>query len=128
MFTTFPKQTLTYWTLQHYGNVFNGLAHFIKGGIFFWYGILTFGRWMGCCADWGWGWNRKPSPDVVGKWAARVPSAEMLESFVICMYGVTNVGLEHLANPGGEWAAIDLEHVSITLMFFGGGLVSCIRG
>lgn len=47
----------------------------------------------------------------------------MLESFVICMYGVTNVGLEHLANTDGEWAATDLEHISITLMFFGGGLV-----
>lgn len=34
--------------------VFSGLAHFIKGGLFFWYGILTLGRWAGCFADIGW--------------------------------------------------------------------------
>lgn len=34
--------------------VFSGLAHFIKGGVFFWYGILTLGRWAGCFADIGW--------------------------------------------------------------------------
>ena len=30
--------------------------------------------------------------------------------------------LEHLANWGGEWAAVDFEHVAITILFFGGGL------
>lgn len=30
--------------------IFSGLAHWIKGGIFFWYGILTLGRWTGCFA------------------------------------------------------------------------------
>jgi len=34
--------------------VFSGLAHFIKGGVFFWYGVLTLGRWAGCFADIGW--------------------------------------------------------------------------
>lgn len=34
-------------------NVFNGMAHFVKGGIFFWYGLLTLGRWLGCFADLG---------------------------------------------------------------------------
>jgi urea transporter len=34
--------------------VFSGLAHFIKGGVFFWYGILTLGRWAGCFANIGW--------------------------------------------------------------------------
>ena len=32
--------------------------------------------------------------------------------------------LEHLGGWGGPWTAHDLEHVSITIMFFGGGLVS----
>lgn len=35
-------------------NFFNGLAHFVKGGVFFWYGILTLGRWAGCFAAVGW--------------------------------------------------------------------------
>jgi len=34
--------------------VFSGLAHFIKGGVFFWYGVLTLGRWAGSFADIGW--------------------------------------------------------------------------
>jgi hypothetical protein len=39
---------------QRADKVFSGLAHFIKGGVFFWYGILTLGRWAGCFADRGW--------------------------------------------------------------------------
>lgn len=34
--------------------IFNGLAHWIKGGIFFWYGILTLGRWGGAFVEIGW--------------------------------------------------------------------------
>lgn len=102
--------------------MFNGLAHFIKGGIFFWYGVLTTGRWIGCFADFGWAWNIKPSRALVGKWRARVPTAEFTESFVIFLYGITNVFLEHLAGWGGAWAPEDLEHVSISILFLGGGL------
>ncbi|KKZ66180.1 hypothetical protein EMCG_08066 [[Emmonsia] crescens] len=103
-------------------DVFNGLAHFIKGGIFFWYGLLTLGRWMGCFADFGWAWNIKPSRALVGTWRARIPSGEFVESFVIFLYGASNVFLEHLAGWGNAWTAQDLEHVSISVMFFGGGL------
>lgn len=79
---------------------------------------------MGCFADLGWAWNVKPTRSEVGQWKASVPSAEFIESFVIWLYGSTNVFLEHLAAWGGEWTAQDLEHVSISIMFFGGGLVS----
>ncbi|KAF3490579.1 uncharacterized protein GIQ15_00096 [Arthroderma uncinatum] len=102
--------------------IFNGLAHFIKGGIFIWYGFLTLGRWVGCFADFGWAWNVKPSRALVGGWKSRVPTAEFTESFVIFLYGASNVFLEHLGGWGGPWTAHDLEHVSITIMFFGGGL------
>lgn len=95
--------------------VFSGLAHFIKGGVFFWYGILTLGRWAGCFADIGWAWNIKPSK-------SNKPSAEFVESLLIFFYGSTNVFLEHLAAWGNAWSAQDLEHISITIMFFGGGL------
>jgi len=80
---------------------------------------------MGCFADMGWAWNRKPSRNLVGK-IALMPSAEFVESAVICFYGLSNVFLERLANRDGKWAAIDLEHISITLIFFGGGLVSLL--
>ncbi|PYI11570.1 integral membrane protein [Aspergillus sclerotiicarbonarius CBS 121057] len=113
---------VTYGGLMRGSDVFNGLAHFIKGGIFFWYGILTLGRMLGCWADLGWAWNVKPSSAIVGKWKAKIPSGEFVESFVIFLYGITNVFLEHLAGWGGAWTATDLEHVSISIMFFGGGL------
>ncbi|KAM5443348.1 hypothetical protein MferCBS31731_001669 [Microsporum ferrugineum] len=102
--------------------IFNGLAHFIKGGIFMWYGFLTLGRWLGCFSDFGWAWNVKPSRAIVGGWKSRVPTAEFTESFVIFLYGASNMFLEHLGGWGGPWTAHDLEHVSITIMFFGGGL------
>lgn len=106
------------------GAVFNVLAHTVKGGIFFLYGFLTLGRWMGAFADFGWAWNVKPTKEVVGRRKAALPSAEFTESFVIWLYGCTNVFLEHLAAWGDAWTAQDLEHVSISVMFFGGGLVS----
>ncbi|KAI7230039.1 hypothetical protein KC330_g7154 [Hortaea werneckii] len=115
----------------------NGLAHMIKGGIFFWYGILTFGRWMGAFAAVGWAWNIRPSRSRqqqqqqgrhVGmvRWVEKVPSAEFVESFVIWLYGASNVFLEHLSGWGGEWTPRDLEHVSITLLFFGGGMLGMV--
>ena len=77
---------------------------------------------MGCFAELGWAWNIKPPLGVINARKARIPSAEFVESFVIFLYGSTNVFLEHLAAWGGAWTAQDLEHVSISVMFFGGGL------
>jgi hypothetical protein len=102
--------------------IFSGLAHFVKGGIFFWYGLLTLGRWMGAFVEYGWAWNIRPKHPLVSKWKSRIPSAEFTESFVIWLYGASNVFLEHLNNWGGEWSPQDFEHVSITILFFGGGL------
>jgi hypothetical protein len=81
---------------------------------------------MGAYADFGWAWNVKPGLDLVPKWKTRVPSAEFVESFVIALYGVTNVWLEHLAAWGSEWAPEDLEHISITILFFGGGVLGML--
>ncbi|KAL1587252.1 hypothetical protein WHR41_04353 [Cladosporium halotolerans] len=106
--------------------VFSGLAHYIKGGIFFWYGLLTLGRWMGAFAEFGWAWNIRPSQPLVARWKTMVPSAEFTESFVIWLYGASNVFLEHMNNWGGEWSPQDFEHVSITILFFGGGLLGMI--
>jgi hypothetical protein len=103
------------------------LAHFIKGGIFFWYGLVVLGRFMGCWADFGWAWNVKPPQEVVGKKSARVATAEFIESAAIFFYGSTNVFLEHLGGWGGAWSATDLEHLSIAVMFFGAGLVSTLQ-
>ncbi|KAL4742966.1 hypothetical protein BDV11DRAFT_216175 [Aspergillus similis] len=124
-FIAIATGAVTYAGIFQGGEIFNGLAHFIKGGIFFWYGIITLGRSIGAWADLGWAWNQKPPVRVVG-WKARVPSGEFVESLVIFLYGVTNVFLEHLAGWGQEWTARDLEHVSILIMFFGGGLAGML--
>ncbi|KAI4187124.1 MAG: hypothetical protein L6R41_003030 [Letrouitia leprolyta] len=113
---------ITYAGIFKGSNIFNGLAHSVKGGIFFWYGLLTLGRWMGCFAEYGWSWNVRPPAGMVSTRKAKMPSAEFVESFVIFLYGSTNVFLEHLAAWGDKWTAEDLEHVSISVMFLGGGL------
>ena len=79
---------------------------------------------MGCFVEYGWAWNVRPPVGVISSRKAAMPSAEFVESFVIFLYGATNVFLEHLTAWGGAWTARDLEHVSISIMFFGGGLVS----
>lgn len=58
-----------------------------------------------------------------GRWT---PSAEFVESALIFTYGATNIFLEHLGGWGGEWTFEDLEHISITVLFIGGGLVSSL--
>ncbi|KAJ5082906.1 hypothetical protein N7532_011949 [Penicillium argentinense] len=125
-FIAIATGAVTYGGIMRKREIFNGLAHFIKGGIFFWYGILTLGRYVGCWADLGWAWNRKPSASIVGSWKSKVPSGEFTESFVIFFYGITNVFLEHLSNWGQAWSATDLEHVSISILFFGGGLAGML--
>ena len=77
---------------------------------------------MGCFVEFGWAWNIRPPVGLVSSRKAALPSAEFVESFLIFLYGSSNVFLEHLAAWGQAWSAQDLEHVSITIMFFGGGL------
>jgi hypothetical protein len=48
----------------------------------------------------------------------------MIESSLIFIYGSTNIFLEHLSGWGKEWIPRDLEHLAITVLFIGGGLVS----
>lgn len=98
--------------------IFNGLAHWIKGGVFVWLGLFTLGRWAGSFGELGWAWNIRPKT-AGQKWR---PSAEFVESFLIFFYGSTNIFLEHLGGWGGEWTPTDMEHISITVLFIGGGM------
>ncbi|OTA65948.1 hypothetical protein K449DRAFT_431410 [Hypoxylon sp. EC38] len=102
--------------------IFSGLAHWIKGGIFFWYGILTLGRWSGSFGELGWAWNVRPKQGSQ-KWR---PTAEFVEGALIFTYGSTNIFLEHLGNAGKEFSPQDLEHISITVLFIGGGLLAML--
>ncbi|TDZ51563.1 putative membrane protein [Colletotrichum trifolii] len=109
---------VTYGRFFEGNEIYSGLAHWFKGGIFFWLGLLTLGRWTGSFGELGWAWNVRPQR-VDGKWR---PSAEFVESALIFVYGSTNIFLEHLGNWGGEYSAQDLEHISIAVLFIGGGL------
>jgi hypothetical protein len=119
-FTAFCTGFVTWGGIFRGSEVFSGLAHFVKGGIFFWIGILAIGRWAGAFADLGWGWNVMP-PNSTG-----VMSSEMVESALICLYGASNVWLEHLTAWGEAWSPMDYDHISITTLFFGGGLLGML--
>ena len=60
-YATFLAGIATYGGLFRGHEIFSGLAHWIKGSVFFWYGLLTLGRWAGCFADRGWAWNMLPA-------------------------------------------------------------------
>ena len=88
--------------------------------MFFWLGLFNLGRWAGSFAELGWAWNVRPKRPGQ-KWR---PTAEFVESALIFFYGSTNIFLEHLGRRNGDWLTQDLEHLSITVLFIGGGLVS----
>ncbi|KAI1080285.1 hypothetical protein F5B20DRAFT_107016 [Whalleya microplaca] len=113
---------ITYGRFFEGHGIFSGLAHWIKGGIFFWYGILTLGRWSGSFGELGWAWNVRPKTSSQ-KWR---PTAEFVEGALIFTYGSTNIFLEHLGNAGKEFSPQDLEHISITVLFIGGGLLAML--
>lgn len=108
---------LTNYTGMCRGSFVNSCAaHYIKGSIFFGYGLLTFARYLGAYADLGWAWNRHTGH-------RRGPSAEMVECSVIFVYGVTNTWLERLgAAPGSPYNVKQVQHISIAVMFWFAGL------
>jgi hypothetical protein len=98
-------------------NYLNGcLAHLIKGGIFWSYGLVSFARYLGAFAELGWAWNRAPS--------AGYPSAEFVESLVIFVYGVTNTWMERFgAHAGDPFTTKQIQHIGIAVMFWFAGLL-----
>ncbi|KAG7796338.1 hypothetical protein KL929_003529 [Ogataea haglerorum] len=115
-------------------HVFNLLAHFIKGGVFFTLGIISLARYCGAWTKLGWAWNKSyilPLEKRTSLLYRLQPknsmiTMEMVESSLILFYGCTNVFLEHLAAPGGPWTAKDLQHVSIAFLFIGAGLCGVV--
>ncbi|PVG02133.1 hypothetical protein CPB86DRAFT_780552 [Serendipita vermifera] len=109
-----------YWGFGRSQYINGILAHFIKGSIFWGYGILTFSRYLGAWSRWGWGWNTLFTSGSKSKpW-----SAAFVESLVIFTYGFTQQFMERFGkNPGDPYTAKDIEHISIAVMFWGGGLV-----
>ncbi|CAJ2508820.1 Uu.00g138460.m01.CDS01 [Anthostomella pinea] len=121
-YVTLCTGVITYARFFEGHEIFSGLAHWIKGGIFFWYGVLTLGRWSGSFAELGWAWNVRPKQSS-RKWR---PTAEFVEGALIFTYGATNIFLEHLGAADSSFSAQDLEHVSITVLFLGGGMLAML--
>ncbi|EJD54053.1 hypothetical protein AURDEDRAFT_110689 [Auricularia subglabra TFB-10046 SS5] len=95
------------------------MAHLIKGGIFWCYGLLSFARYLGAWRALGWAWNRRSS-----RAPAWTPSAEMVECTVIFVYGATNTWMERFAaKPGDPFTTKQVQHISIAVMFWFAGLV-----
>jgi len=96
------------------------LAHLIKGGIFWCYGLVTFARFLGSFADLGWSWNLAPRPDGNNS----IVSAEFVECLVIFVYGVTNTWMERFGvAPGSPYSTKEVQHIGIAVMFWFAGLV-----
>ncbi|KAG2146682.1 hypothetical protein DEU56DRAFT_785860 [Suillus clintonianus] len=92
------------------------LAHLIKGGIFWCYGLVTFARYLGSFSERGWAWNISPTGEHV--------SAEFVESLVIFLYGITNTWMERFGvHSGDPYTTKQVQHISIAVMFWFAGLV-----
>ncbi|KAI6164729.1 hypothetical protein EDD17DRAFT_1557674 [Pisolithus thermaeus] len=98
-------------------NYINGcLAHLIKGGIFWCYGLFSFARFLGSHSEMGWAWNISPIGNHI--------SAELVESTVIFLYGISNTWMERFgAHPGDPFTTKQVQHISIAVMFWFAGLV-----
>lgn len=111
--------------------VFNLLAHFIKGGVFFVYGMVSLARYCGAWSNKGWNWNARyltTHSNTKSTWWNRIQpdgliTMEWIELFLICFYGCTNIFLENLASTadGKGYSAKDLQHASIAFIYIGCG-------
>ncbi|KAF8450367.1 hypothetical protein L210DRAFT_843634 [Boletus edulis BED1] len=92
------------------------LAHLIKGGIFWCYGLFTFARFLGSHSEMGWAWNISPIGNTI--------SGEFVESTIIFLYGISNTWMERFgAKPGDPYTTKQVQHISIAVMFWFAGLV-----
>ena len=90
------------------------LAHLIKGGIFWCYGLVTFARFLGAFSELGWAWNRIPVSH-----RKNVPTAEFIESLVVFLYGVSNTWMERFgAKPGDPYTTRQVQHISIAVSYY----------
>lgn len=87
------------------------LAHLIKGGIFWCYGLITFARFLGSFSELGWAWNRIPVAH-----RKSIPTVEFVESLVIFLYGISNTWMERFgAKAGDPYTTRQLQHISIAV-------------
>lgn len=84
---------------------------------------MTFCRFLGAWAKYGWAWNPLPINPKTGQ-PKNFVSAEMVESAVIFTYGITNTWMERFgAHPGDPYTTKQIQHIGIAVMFWFAGLV-----
>ena len=87
------------------------LAHLIKGGLFWCYGLVIFARFLGSFSELGWAWNRIPVAH-----REHVPTAEFVESLVVFLYGISNTWMERFgAKAGDPYTTRQVQHISIAV-------------
>lgn len=124
-----PTGVATYGIYGLDGTMFNMLAHFIKGGVFFVLGMVSLARYSGAFSNKGWAWNHRfvtAKQNAASNWlrfqSSGLWTMEFVELALILFYGSTNIFMEHFAAAGGPWTAKDLQHASIAFIYIGCGL------
>jgi hypothetical protein len=107
LFTQTISGSVVYHGVCRSWEIFGCIAHLIKGGIFFFYGLVTFARYMGSFSGRGWAWNYVKGGSKY--------SFEMIECGLIFIYGITNTWMEHFGQDS-TWTHKDLEHASLAFM------------
>jgi hypothetical protein len=70
--------------------------------------LITFARFLGSFSEYGWSWNQAPT--------GQCPSAEMVESALVFLYGITNTWMERFgANHGDPYTTKQVQHISIAV-------------
>ncbi|KAL8279428.1 hypothetical protein RQP46_008240 [Phenoliferia psychrophenolica] len=100
---------------ERYGN--GCLAHTIKGSVFVWYGFITFARYIGAFASWGWAWNRRPDNK------RPIWTAEFVESLVIFIYGISQTWVEAMAGPINHHV---IQHTSVAILYWFAGALGMV--
>ncbi|RIA86830.1 hypothetical protein C1645_740552 [Glomus cerebriforme] len=103
----------------------NCLAHYVKGSIFFWFGLIAFVRYLGFFEDFGWEWNLLPISSFDKKNHKGNVSFSLLESIIIFLYGITNTFLEHNGKDK-SWNHRDMQHASLAFMWWWAGLLGIL--
>lgn len=98
----------------------NCLAHYVKGSIFFWFGLIAFIRYLGFFEKFGWEWNFLPISSLDNfndeKNQKGKISFSLLESIIIFSYGITNTFLEHIGKDQ-SWNHRDIQHATLAFMW-----------
>ncbi|RGB27153.1 hypothetical protein C1646_769504 [Rhizophagus diaphanus] len=128
IYTQFLLGFITLSDTCHGESIGNCLAHYIKGSIFFWFGLIAFIRYLGFFEKFGWNWNLLPISSLDNfndeKNQKGKISFSLLESILIFSYGISNTFLEHTGKD--PWNHRDIQHATLAFMWWWAGSLGII--